>query len=674
MSTSSTKWQTPLTIWVSGLLIFELISGLIIYLGAFTLTSQETVLFHTAFGMLLVIPYCLYQFRHWKTYWNHKVTHHKLTGYFSMASTLCAALSGLLLTYEAVFGDRINYTVDQIHVVSTFAFMLTALPHIGLILFRDIRALWNKKSHALVRSEKSFAIRVILVLMIPIGAVVLFGFAYEPVHFNNRFPANYQFSYGKNKPFEPSLATTSTGEAIDARLLGGSASCMSSGCHSNIGTEWEADAHRYSAMDPAFRIVQHNMAVEKGPASTRYCGGCHDPISLLSGSKNLDDKALTNPIGLNEGISCVSCHSVTKVDVKGNAEYQITPPVPYIFELKKGKTAKWLSDFLIRAYPKHHVSTYNRELLKTPEFCGSCHKQFINKQVNGVGWVQLQNQYDNWRKSHWNHPGNPMKTIECRECHMPLLASYDPANGDNLDYNRTPTDGKHRSHRFLGGNQFMPTLLKLPDGKLQVKLINEWLKGQIDIPEIKNKWHSGTAIPIQIICPSSIVPGQQLTVAVTLTNNKTGHNFPTGPLDLIQAWIRLTVKDHFGHLIYASGVLDQQHFIPPGSYIYRAEPVDEDGNLIDKHNLWQLVGVKFNRALYPGFSDQVKYDIPYQTYAHQDLNNDTLIVHAELCYRKFNQFVINKFFSDGKNDITAPVSVLSSDVRRILVHRSTTHL
>ena len=421
------------------------------------------------------------------------------------------------------------------------------------------------------------------------------------------------------------------------------------------------------------------MAVEKGPESTRYCGGCHDPISLFSGSKNLDDKTLTNPIGLDEGISCVTCHSITKVDVKGNAEYQISRHQPYMFEEKKGATAKVLSDFLIRAYPKHHLESFQRTMLKTPEFCGSCHKQFIDKQVNGVGWVQLQNQYDNWRKSHWNIPHQPFKTIECRECHMPLMATYDPGNGDSLDYNRTPNDHKHRSHRFLGGNQIMPVLLKLPGGKEQSELVEKWLKGEIQIPEIEDKWHNGPAIPIQVHVPVSIQPGQTVPVDVTVTNNKAGHNFPTGPLDLIQAWIELTVKDGQGNVVYSSGVLDKKHFIPPGSFVYRAEPVDQYNSVIDKHNLWELVGVKFSRSLYPGFSDQASYKFTYDSgnpakkegIVKYTVGNDTLYVSAKLCYRKFNQYIVNLLFNQGKSGITAPVTVISEDQKKIIVRSAT---
>lgn len=665
------KWQSRLTIWVVGLLLFELVSGLIIYIVSFSLTSQALVVIHTAIGLVVIIPYIIYQLRHWLSYRNNKLTQHKLTGYLAMGTAVAAAVSGLVLTYEAVFMTRINYLWDQIHVVATFAFLFSIVPHIGLLILRDFKNIKGEKLKPVANAQKVFGLRILFVLAILIGIVALFVYAYNPVKYNNKFPADYQFMYGKNKPFEPSLAMTSDGQAIDAKLLGNSKSCASSGCHSEIGKEWEANAHRYSAMDPAFRVVQHAMAVEKGPASTRYCGGCHDPISLLSGSKNLDDKTLTNPIGQDEGISCVSCHSVSKVDVKGNAQYEITKPVPYMFEMENGKTAKFLSDFLIRAYPQYHVESFNRTLLKTPEFCGSCHKQFIDKQVNGVGTVQLQNQYDNWRKSHWNHPGQAVKTIECRECHMPLVSTFDPANGDSLDYNRTPGDNMHRSHRFLGGNQLMPALLNLPHGKKQVELVEKWLKGEIEIPEIKDKWHNGLAIPVKVETPDSISAGQEVGINVTVTNNKSGHNFPTGPLDLIQSWIRLTVTDTRGNIVYSSGVLDKNHFIPAGSVIYRAQPVDQFGSDIDRHNLWELVGVKFSRSLYPGFSDQLKYNFVYKPEKQiRPVTNDTLYVDAELCYRKFNQFVLNRFFDAEKTNLTAPVTVLSMDQKKIIVKRT----
>jgi hypothetical protein len=72
----------------------------------------------------------------------------------------------------------------------------------------------------------------------------------------------------------------------------------------------------------------------------------------------------------------------------------------------------------------------------------------------------------------------------------------DQQNGPtSTRYNRSPRDGRHRSHRFLGANQFMPDLLALEGAEQQTALTHAWLRGEVAIPEIALKWpppvHSG---------------------------------------------------------------------------------------------------------------------------------------------------------------------------------------
>jgi len=359
-----------------------------------------------------------------------------------------------------------------------------------------------------------------------------------------------------------------------------------------------------------------------------------------------------------------------------------------MFELHDGKLAKWISDFLIRAYPEHHVDSFRRPLYKTSEYCGACHKQYIDEHVNDVGWVQLQNQYDQWRKSHWYTEKDPFKTVECRECHMPLIPSMDPSSGDATDYNRTPDDGMHRSHRFLGANQFVPTLLDLPEAEKHVQMIEEWLQGKIEIPEIADKWVSGPAIPITIISPDSVRTGDELRMDVLITNRKVGHDFPTGPLDMIQSWIEIKAEDQNGNILFSSGTLDEDYFIEPGAFMFRAEPVDQYGNLIDRHNLWEMVGVRYSRALYPGRSDYARFSMKLDnldsTYRSFDENNPAnysagtipdavteINITAKLQYRKFSQFLMNELFADVVNEETAPITTVSEHRRTVKVYQET---
>ncbi len=333
------------------------------------------------------------------------------------------------------------------------------------------------------------------------------------------------------------------------------------------------------------------------------------------------------------------------------------------------------------------MKTLQHRLFKSPEFCAACHKQFIDEEINQVGWVQLQNQYDNWKNSRWNEPGDPRETVECRECHMPLTDSHDPSSGDVLDYNRSARDSKHRSHRFLAANQFMPLALELEGAEEHVDLTERWLRGEIEIPEIADKWRPGPAVPLELVVPDSVTPGEQVRVQAIVTNNKVGHDFPTGPLDIIQAWVEITVKDQAGNIVFQSGRRDARHFIEPGSFIFKAEPVDQFGNLIDRHNLWEMVGVRYRRSMFPGASDRAEFGfscpattLPAQGHegdAPPSLDGDaefkapgqqvtTLHVSAKLLYRKADQFLLNFLFGEDAN-LTAPITVMSEDEKTIVV-------
>ena len=116
------------------------------------------------------------------------------------------------------------------------------------------------------------------------------------------------------------------------------------------------------------------------------------------------------------------------------------------------------------------------------------------------------------------------------------------------------------------------------------------------------------------------------------------------------------MKDQDGHEIFVSGTRDERHFIQPGSFIFKAEAVDQYGNLIDRHNLWEMVGVRFRRSLFPGFSDKADFAFPCPTSMtatqqkfsnHQDFNFripehrvTALQIDAKLMYRKIDQFLL----------------------------------
>ena len=665
-----TGWASKWTLIGLASLLFLTVTGFAVTLAPFHAAVEWGLLLHTAVGLLMVLPLGVYLVYHWVDYRSYNMSDTLLLGYVGTIALLVCLVSGLVVTWQGLFALSMSPLWRNLHLWSTVAAIATSLPHILLVVLRDHRG--QVESAARRRALQSLAWCGLGVL-----AAVVAGIVYPGPRYVNEFPEDYSLVYGEDRPFAPSLAMTSTGHAFDSDSLAGSRTCGTGGCHSQILEEWLPSAHRYAAMDPLFRKVQDVMAEQNGPESTRYCGGCHDPISLFSGTKNIFAENLTGLQGYQEGVSCLSCHAIRETDLQGNANYVMNQPPAYLWQWQEEGLGKRMSDFLIRTYPAQHQKLSKR-VFKAPEYCAACHKQFIDQEVNRVGWVQLQNQFDNWKASHWYVEGDPERTIECRECHMPLVASSDPASGDPTDYNRTPHDGMHRSHRFIAANGLVPGLLELEGWEEQVRLTDEWLRGELEIPEIADKWSPGPVVTLVLDVPESVEPGADLPIRVVMTANKVGHDFPTGPLDIIQSWIELHVYDDKGRVIHESGTRDERNFIKEGSFLFKAEPVDQYGNLIDRHNLWEMVGVRFRRALFPGYSDTVEYVIDCtgavgvgeesdlarsgRDVRELEVELDTpghYEIVAKLMYRKADQFLINYMLGDDSG-LTAPVVEMTS--------------
>ncbi len=317
--------------------------------------------------------------------------------------------------------------------------------------------------------------------------------------------------------------------SLKPSALAGSATCGNSGCHESIYNEWRASAHGFAAEDVLFLQVQQLLIEEKGVAESRACAGCHDPAALLGGTRH-DPWPDGRELPIFEANSCITCHSTIETDTNGNGGYVIEAPERYLFEDHESGFTGLAAKFLIRAYPEKHVAEYKRPLYKTSEFCAACHKQVpAPGEATSAGLAQEQNEYDSWKSGRYYHGEDHPDTIECLECHMPLVDSDDPARGDDVDSYRSPGDGKHRSHRVLASNMYIPATMDIPGGKEQAELTIQWLRGEIEIPEIADKWTTGPTVEMQIDAPERIAAGDLVNIKLHLHNNKTGHDFPAGP-------------------------------------------------------------------------------------------------------------------------------------------------
>jgi hypothetical protein len=416
--------------------------------------------------------------------------------------------------------------------------------------------------------------------------------------------------------FVPSNARTDTGRVIPAKLLMGSESCGASSCHSTIYEEWVPSAHHFSGADPFYAVIKANYVKAQGVGAGKYCAGCHEPISLMSG-ENIP--AQSSPTS-QAGSSCVFCHALRDPDVKGNANYVATAPNPYLFEFSSSPTLRKVSQALIRLRPEQHKLDYDARHSQSIEFCGTCHKQYLDKRVNGWGFVQLQNQYDDLKNGPWYT--DESKRLRCQSCHMREVPAEDPARN---------AQGVIHEHRILASNNFVPEMLHLPGAGQQIALVEQWLTGQSVIPEIAKVWPPGPIIALDLAPESPLAEDQMADIQALVINTKVGHAFPTGPLDVIQSWLEFTATDDTGRLVFSAGTLDATGRLQGKTVEYRSFLLDRQAHVLYNHALWDAVGARDKRMILPGASDSAEFQFHVPRGVAGPLH-----CKLRLLYRKFN--------------------------------------
>ncbi len=648
---------------IAGVLIFLALTGLAIWLLPFSVPTQVSVLAHTAAGLAIALPVTIWQLSHWLATRKARRSFRKVCAYTGFWTMAAVSASGLVLTWQAMFGLVTSAVWVQVHLWGG----VIALPVLAYHMWPRARRAGVPAAHAPAvpggagpfvlpdfgpGRRRMWLASGITVIVLGAGTGILAGVyeVYAPDFDQYRLPADYKMPYGA-EIFAPSMVKTVSGGPVDPRRLAGSGSCGAGGCHTQIYREWNANTHRWASEDVTFQRVQAALIEAEGAPAARYCAGCHDPVSLLSGYKNASN-SIEAP-GFKEGASCVVCHGMRQVDVQGNGNYVWAPATPYLFEYAGTGRATAVTHFLIRAYPRQHDADYDLALAREPASCGACHKQSIDKTINHVGWVQLQNQYDDWKNGKWNTDPDPSRRLRCQQCHMYYEHAPDPALADPYDV-KAGLGQAHRNHWFAAGNQWMPDVLQTPDAANQVQRVTDWLQGKKVIPEIADVWPAGPVLPIHIVPPDQIRSGQNAAFRTVITNDKAGHSFPTGPLDLIRAWVEVTVSDPSGRIVFHSGNVLPDGNLEPGTFVLKGVGINAAGEEILRHDLWNYVGSRGKRTIFPGHSDMSEYTFTVPRDVHGPLT-----IAARLRYRKSNQDFMD-FVFPGQH-LQSPITDLSSD-------------
>jgi Tfp pilus assembly protein PilF len=470
---------------------------------------------------------------------------------------------------------------------------------------------------------------------------------------------------GAESPFFPSSATTNTNALIPANFFLTSASCGR--CHRDIYDQWNSSMHHFSSFNNQwYRKSIEYMQDVVGTRPSKWCAGCHDHAVFFNGRFDRPIREQLDTPEAQAGLACTSCHAITHVNsTMGQGDLVIEYPPLHDLATSENRLLRFAHDQLLYLDPQPHRETFLKPFHReqTPEFCSTCHKVHLDVPVNSYRWFRGFNDYDNWQASGVSGEGArsfyyPAAPQRCADCHMPLVASSDPA----------AKNGMVRSHRFAAANTAVPfvngdhTQLGevqkfLRDGQVSIDIFgitrepasapNASVRAVSD-PQLASTFATGeesvnfgaTQAVIrpaaEVLAPldkiaAAVRPGESVRVEVVVRTRKVGHFFPGGTVDAFDTWVEFEAVDDQGRVLVHSGRLDTAGGpVERGAHFYRSLLLDEHGNPINKRNAWAARSVAYVRLIPPGAADTVHYrlDLPKDA-------SGSVRLRARVQHRKF---------------------------------------
>jgi tetratricopeptide (TPR) repeat protein len=478
--------------------------------------------------------------------------------------------------------------------------------------------------------------------------------------FHDSVSTRYNYAFGKDTPFLPSNATSTSGQFLSPKSFPTAQYCGH--CHQEAYRQWRQSVHSNSFRAPWYLKNVNLLIDEKGVQYSRHCEGCHNPVALLSGdlSQGMPKK---RPFE-DEGLTCSVCHSIVSTDTTGTGSYVMGTPAVLVDESGTPITRP-VSDAEILAHLDRHSKAVMRPLYQTAEYCAACHKAAIPKSLDDYKWLRAIFLYDEWQGASFTKQ-SPLpfyrkdSVSTCQTCHMvrePLPASaVDPG----------AKDGKLVSHRWLGGNTLMPQYYKFDEQA--DKLVN-FLKNasdgkgvfNIDIFALEKESAAATPADQVLVAPLglasfSLVPGETLVADVVVQNKGIGHSFIPEQRDFYEAWIDFTVKDGSGKTLAESGFIQPDGNLDPAAHSFTNRLINNKGELNDLHQIWHNRVLAYNNTIQSGRSQLIRYRFRLP----KDISGQISLT-ATMRYRRFNQHFID--YAMAQKQYPMPIVDMASETK-----------
>lgn len=465
------------------------------------------------------------------------------------------------------------------------------------------------------------------------------------VSYGEEISKNYDFKFGPN-PFAPSNATSVTGTFIPGEKFLASTRCGT--CHTDAHAQWRQSAHGNAFREPFYQKNVKDLQSQKGIEFTRHCESCHNPAALFSGALTKNSK-VKRPFD-DDGVSCISCHSIQAATGRGIGGYVMGEPALLVKE-DGTRLLAWVTDQQILDDVPSHRRAMMRPLLKSAEFCAACHKSQVPRELNDYKFMRAFAVGDEYQMSSFSkespHPYYVRDKETCNSCHM----KREPAPLFDVSAKL----GRLASHRWPAANTAIPVFYKWPE---QLAAVTKFLETDalgVDIFALRRK-SPGTSAE-EFIAPLnrssfSIKPADRITAEVVITNKNIGHSFPPELRDFYEAFVEFVVTDENGKTLYQSGFIKPNGYLDESAHNYKTYLVKTDGSFNDKHHIWRTRVIAQNNLIQSGRSDVARYQfrVPAE-------GSGPLHLKARVQYRRFT-----RVFSDyalGKS-LDYPIITMAS--------------
>ena len=617
---------------------------------------QFMFLGHLLLGVVLVLPVVVFGTVHMLAARKRRNRRAVKIGYALFAIALMVLVSGILLTRS--FGidlkqPALRNTVYWCHILAPLA------------------AIWLYWLHRLVGPRIKWYVgrRIAFATVLFVGAMVFLQ-TQDPRAWNQAGPkegARY---------FEPSLARTATGNFIPAKALQNDEYCMK--CHPGIYDNWFHSAHHFSSFNnPAYlysvretrkKVLERDGTVQ----ASRWCAGCHDPVPFFSGAFDETDYDDVHDETSQAGITCTVCHAITHVNSnKGNADYVIEEPIQYPFTFSDNTVLQKVNELLVKAKPSFHKKTFLKPLHKSAEFCSTCHKVHLPKELTAYKeFLRGQNHYDSYLLSGVSGHGAssfyyPQQAqTNCNGCHMPELASTE----FGAKYSEKLGELAVHDHFFPGANTALPFWRGEDEW---VEYARQLLKDvtRVDIFGIRKTGE----IDGELIAPLGpempiLDAGERYLLESVIRTTKLGHHLTQGTVDSNELWLEIIVESA-GQVIGVSGGMTDDGKVDEWSHFVNVFMLDRNGDRVARRNAEDIFVPLYNHQIPPGAGQTVHYalQLPSEVAAPVE-------VTLRLKYRKFDKGYIdfmNESYRQGDHEFQArgpegspnmlPVTVMAED-------------